>query len=246
MTSTSRLYEVSGSGLDLGPPDSLDVRFTDDPSLPSCLPNMLRPFSESVVVFSESHDVNDMQLQVALVDPNGPRAPLRSIFDDAEGWDIAWTLLLVAPGSCPLSAVEYVCTAGKETATSRICGTTFPRYKVTLSDLNSCQNSSLDVLTFQLGYLPREQSVNKEDSNDVSGPCAPSESKRSASSAGSCGAKLFQVRAGALSDMQDRAPVSSVDGTRAYSVVCERRAVSSGFGGGRILVNSSKSSGGSW
>ena len=54
-------------------------------TLPSCLPNTQRPFSESAgsvsacepVVFSESHDVNDVQLQVALADPNGPRAPLR-------------------------------------------------------------------------------------------------------------------------------------------------------------------------
>ena len=49
-------------------------------------------------------------------------------------------------------------------------------------------------------------------------------------------------RAGALSDMQDRVPVTSVDGTRAHSVVCERHAISSGFGGGRCWVNSSKSS----
>ena len=54
-------------------PDNLDVRFTDDASLPSCLPNMPKQFSESVgsvcasehVVISESHDVKDMQLQVA-------------------------------------------------------------------------------------------------------------------------------------------------------------------------------------
>ena len=91
MTSTStRWYEASV--LDLGPPDSPNVRFTDDLSLPYCLPDMPRPFWESggsfpasePVVFSESHDVNDMQSQVAFDDPNGPRAPLRSNFDDPD------------------------------------------------------------------------------------------------------------------------------------------------------------------
>ena len=44
VTNTStRLYEASR--LDPGPPDSPDVRFTDDPSQPPCLPNMPRPFS---------------------------------------------------------------------------------------------------------------------------------------------------------------------------------------------------------
>ena len=76
LTNTStRLYEVSG----------LDVRFSDGPSQPSCLPNMPRPFSESVL--SESHDVNDMQLQVAWAEPNGPRAPLRPNSDDPHGWE---------------------------------------------------------------------------------------------------------------------------------------------------------------
>ena len=75
MTGTStRLYEVSG--LDTCLPDSLDFRFTDDPSQPSCLQNRPRQSSESVgpfyvsvpVVFSESHDGNDMQLQIAVAD----------------------------------------------------------------------------------------------------------------------------------------------------------------------------------
>ena len=37
-------------------------------------------------------------------------------------------------GSCPLSVVEYGYTAGKKPATGRICGKTFPRPHVTLSD----------------------------------------------------------------------------------------------------------------
>ena len=93
MTSTStRRYEVSG--LDSGTPVSLDVRLTDDPSMPSCLPNMARQLSEAggslaaseLVVFSESHDVNDIRSPVASDDPNGPRAALRSNFDDPDGW----------------------------------------------------------------------------------------------------------------------------------------------------------------
>ena len=71
-TSTStRRYEVSG--FDPGTPANLDVRFTDDPSLSCCLPNMPRQLSESggsfsasePVVFSESYDVNGMRSQVA-------------------------------------------------------------------------------------------------------------------------------------------------------------------------------------
>ena len=94
--------------------------------------------------------------------------------------------------------------------------------------------------------LPREQSVKREEKGGGAlGPCAPSESKLSAVSAGSCGAKLLPRGSGALSDMHDRVSLSSVDGTRAHSVVCERPAVSSGFGGARILTNSSESPGGS-
>ena len=56
---------------------------------------MPRLFSESVgsfyasdpVVFSGMRGVKDMQLQVAPADPNGPRAPLRSTFDDPGGCD---------------------------------------------------------------------------------------------------------------------------------------------------------------
>ena len=94
VTSTStRGYAVSG--LDPGTPVSLDARFTEDPSLPSCLPNMLRQLVKSggsfstsePVVFSELHDVNDMRSIVASDDRNGPRAPLRSNFDDPDEWE---------------------------------------------------------------------------------------------------------------------------------------------------------------
>ena len=87
-------YEVSV--LDPGTPVSLDVRSTVHPSLHSCMPNMRRQFSESGgsfsagerVAFSESHDVHDMRPQVDYDDdPNGPRDPLRSNFDDPDGWE---------------------------------------------------------------------------------------------------------------------------------------------------------------
>ena len=75
--------------LDPGTPVSLDVRFTDDPSLPSCLPNMPRQLSKSggsLLVANQLHDVNDMRSQVASYDPNGPRAPLLSNFDP-DAWE---------------------------------------------------------------------------------------------------------------------------------------------------------------
>ena len=56
---------------------------------------MPRQFSESGgsfsagerVAFSESHDVHDMRPQVDYDDPNRPRDPLRSNFDDPDGWE---------------------------------------------------------------------------------------------------------------------------------------------------------------
>ena len=87
----------------------------------------------------------------------GPRAPLRSNFDDPEGWDTSGSeeecaqrdvVHRMAPvaghpimkcgisgctGSCPLSVVENGYKAGKP-ATCRTCGKTFPRPNVTLSD----------------------------------------------------------------------------------------------------------------
>ena len=43
--------------------------------------------ANELVTFSESHDVHDMRPQVDSDDPNGPRAPLRSNFDDPDGWE---------------------------------------------------------------------------------------------------------------------------------------------------------------
>ena len=184
LTSTStRRYEVSG--WDHGNPVSPDVRFTDEPSRPSCLPNMPGQIWESggsfsasePVVFSESHDVNDMRSQVAFDDPNGPRAPLRSNFDDPDGWEptespddqlsfhtrvvgqtgevhrrdpVAYRPIFKCrtkgcAGSCTPPEVVRGYHPGKETVTCKICETTFPRYNVTLSDFDSCQNASLVI-----------------------------------------------------------------------------------------------------
>ena len=67
-------------------------------------------------------------------------------------------------------------------------------------------------------------------------PCAHTKSKLSAVSTGSCGTKILSGEARAPFDIHDRFPVSSVGGTRAHSDVCERCAVSSGFGGARVQV----------
>ena len=168
MTSTStRRYEVSG--LDPGTPVSLDVRYTDDPSMPCCLPNMPRQLSKSggsfsasePVVFSELHDVSDMRSQVASDDRNGPRAPLRSNFDDPDEWEPTESpgdqlcLQFVVgqtgkvqsgcAGACTPSEVVHGHQAGKETLTYKICVTIFPRYDVTLADFDSYKNASLAI-----------------------------------------------------------------------------------------------------
>ena len=87
----------------------------------------------------------------SFADPGGPRAPLRSTFDDPEGWDTSGSeeecvhrdvVHRMAPvddlpiikcgnsgctGSCPLSVVEYGYQAGKKPAPCRTCGKIFPR-----------------------------------------------------------------------------------------------------------------------
>ena len=68
-----------------------------------CLPSGPRHLSESVgsvlckrpcCVFRD--DVNDMQLQAALADPNGPKGPLRSNVDDPDGRDSSRSFVLFA------------------------------------------------------------------------------------------------------------------------------------------------------
>ena len=87
----------------------------------------------------------------SFADPGGPRAPLRSNFDDPEGWDtsgseeecaqrdVVHRMALVAgrpvikcgtsgcTGSCSLSVMENGYNAGKKPATCRTCGKIFPR-----------------------------------------------------------------------------------------------------------------------
>ena len=89
------------------------------------------------------------------------------------------------------------------------------------------------------------QPVNERNSNDASGPCAPSKSSLSVGSTGSCGTKLPSEKARAPSDLHESIPVPSVDGSGAHSIKSQRLAVSSGIGGASILENLSESSGGS-
>ena len=87
----------------------------------------------------------------SFADTGGPRAPLRSNFDDPEGWDTSFSeeecsqqdvvqhMVPVAghpiimcgtsgcSGSCSLSAVENGYEAGKKPATCQTCGRIFPR-----------------------------------------------------------------------------------------------------------------------
>ena len=87
----------------------------------------------------------------SFADPGGPRAPLRSNFDDPEGWDTSGSeeecaqrdvVHRMAPvagrpiikcgisgcnGSCSLSVVENGYKSGMKPATCRTCGKTFPR-----------------------------------------------------------------------------------------------------------------------
>ena len=65
--------------------------------------------------------------------------------------------------SCTPCDVEHGYQAGKETATCKICGTTFPRDSVTLSEFNSCKNASPAISPrsswVSRGELPRETSA---------------------------------------------------------------------------------------
>ena len=80
-------------------------------------------------------------------------------------------------GSCPLSVVEYGYKAGKKPATCRICGKTFPRPNVTLSDFlpvksdnkkgNSSRNAS-PVTSRRSSVVswsdsPRDQAASKSE-----------------------------------------------------------------------------------
>ena len=132
-----------------------------------------------------------MQLQVAWAEPNGPRATWRPFLTTHMDGNppslqlisypfpqvllarrvkyIAWTLLFAAQSSSAerlgvLDRVRHVrWNMGRETATCKICGRTFPRCSVTLSDFNSCKNASRAISRrsswVSRGELPREQSA---------------------------------------------------------------------------------------
>ena len=152
--------------------------------------------------------------QVAFVDPDGPRAPLRSNFDEPEGWDISCSdggcvhrdeVFRMAPVAVlpdhqvsTLSEVEYGYTAGKKPATCRTCGKMFP----------SPNNS---------GICSRNASLAM--SQAVVGPCAPSEPVPFSS--GLDVTSLHAVTSGLSADSLD--PVQDTS--------CVDRAVSHGFVG---------------
>ena len=97
----------------------------------------------------------------------GPRAPLRSSLDDPEEWELPCSVdesvcwdeahrtepVACCPfikcgrtgcnGCCPLSVVEYGHTAWKKPATCEICGKTFPRSDVTLSDPSPAESEGI-------------------------------------------------------------------------------------------------------
>ena len=109
---------------------------------------------ESHHVLTKLHDYGmegERRRTASFADTGGPRAPLRSNFDDPEGWDTSLSeeecsqqdvLQRMFPvagrrtimcgtsgcsGSCSLSAVENGYEAGKKPATCQTCGRIFPR-----------------------------------------------------------------------------------------------------------------------
>ena len=160
--------------------------------------------------------------QVAFVDPGGPRAPLRSNFDDPEGWDISCSddhcvqrdeVYRMAPvAGCPiikcgkpgcdgfstLSEVECGCTAGKKPATCRTCGKISPSPDI----FGMCSRNATPAM-----------------SQAVVGPCAPSEPV--SFSSGLDVTSLHAVTSGLSADSLD--PVQDTS--------CVDRAVSHGFVG---------------
>ena len=105
--------------------------------------------------------MNDMQLQVAPTDPNGPRAPLRSNYDDPDGWESTGTSvdhLSFSAGESGHLGVDLAVLVGQS---SSICGGT--------GSPSTCRMCGK--------FFPRP---NFKDTNDVSGPCAPNQSTFSA------------------------------------------------------------------
>ena len=102
----------------------------------------------------------------SFADTGGPRAPLRSNFDDPEGWDTSFSeeecsqqdvvqhMVPVAgrpiimcgfsgcSGSCSLSAVENGYEAGKKPATCQTCGRIFPRPNAAETPSRRSRNTS--------------------------------------------------------------------------------------------------------
>ena len=118
----------------------------------------------------------------SLADTGAPRAPLRSNFDDPEGWDtsvseessqrdVVHRMVPVAgrpiimcgisgcSGSCPLSVVEKGYEAGKKPATCKTCGKIFPCPNITLSNTSPAMSRRSSVGSWI--DSPRDQAVPK-------------------------------------------------------------------------------------
>ena len=202
VTSTStRRCEVSV--LDPGTPVSLCVRSTIGSSLHSCMPNMPRQFSEyggsfsasEIAAFSEWHDVHDMRPQVDSDDPNGPRASLRSNFDDPDGREPTecpgdhFSFPTSVDGQtgevvacrptiqCGMFGVHWILSARcggiwvprLEAATCWICGEAYPRPGASLPD-----------------SLPASGVKRKRHSNQVASPSMSRDSSRVSESDSPC------------------------------------------------------------
>ena len=132
----------------------------------------------------------------------GPKAPLRSNFDDPEGWDTSrseeecaqWDVVhRMAPvdgrpiikcgnsgctGSCPLSVVEYGYQAGKEPATFRTCGKIFPRPNISgimSRNASPTRSQKSSVASWSETLCEQSRSLVETVLPAAMGPCAPSE-----------------------------------------------------------------------
>ena len=130
--------------------------------------------------------------------PGGPRAPLRSNFDDPEAFseeecsqqDVVQHMVPVAgspiimcgtfgcSGSCPVSVVEYGYQVGKKPATCRTCGKIFPRLNVSgIKSRNASPTRSQKPSVASWSEALCEQSRSQVETvfPAAVGPCAPSE-----------------------------------------------------------------------
>ena len=176
----------------------------------------------------------------SFADPGGPRAPLRSNFDDPEGWDTSGSeeecaqrdvvyrmaLLLAAQSSSvvflaamvlvPLSVVENGYKAGEKPATCRTCGKTFPRPNISgiksrIASPTRSQKSS--VLSWSEALCEQSRGQVETVWPAAMGSCAPSEPVPFSSSfvATSEHAVISGLSAGSFAPMQSKSRVDCVE-----------------------------------